>query len=98
MWKFCGLNSTLIYYYLGPVTTMVISAIKKVTGKWSRSTKMKDFALLLYSTGLNYSLLKTSPTLTHQFTNIPPTFRFTPQSVFENISIEIKKIGGWNYS
>lgn len=70
---------------------MVISALKKVTEKWSTSTEMKDFALLLYSTGLNYSFSKTSPTLILQFTNIPPTFRFTPQSMFENISIVIKK-------
>lgn len=72
---------------------MIISALEKVTEKWSTSTEMKSFVLLLYSTGLNYSLLKTSPTLILQFTNIPPTFRFTPQSVFENISIEKKKIG-----
>lgn len=68
---------------------MVISAVKKVTEKWS--TEMKDFVLLLYSTRLNYSLLKASPTLILQFTNIPPTFRFTPQSMLENISIEINK-------
>lgn len=44
------------------VTTTVISTLKKLTEKWSTSSEMTDFVLLLYSTGLKYSLLKTLPT------------------------------------